>query len=183
MFFILTLNYYIALACIGLTVVTVVLFADYLLFKGKYFSSYVLKFAWLAIIGVTVGSTAMSLVYSEYFGIIPCSLCWLQRIAIYPQALMGIMAWRLRDTTYFPKYGIGLSIFGFAVALYQYLYQMMPHDSSGTALPCLADGSNADCAEKVIFEFGFVTFPYLAAVVLAFLIVVYLYQLRANKAQ
>jgi disulfide bond formation protein DsbB len=123
----------------------------------------------------------MSLVYSEYFGFIPCSLCWLQRIAIYPQALLVIMAWKTKDTLNFPKYGIGLSAFGFIVATYQYIYQMIPAEvREGGALPCLVDGSGADCASKVIDLFGFVTFPFISAVTFAFLIMMYLYLLRRS---
>jgi disulfide bond formation protein DsbB len=132
---------------------------------------------------VTIGSVILSLVYSEYFGFVPCSLCWLQRIAVYPQALLSVLAFRLRDETHFPVYGIGLSIFGVAVALYQYVYQMLPKDvvTSHTIMPCLADGSNADCAVKVIDVFGFITFPLISAVTFAFLIIVYLYMLRSQK--
>jgi disulfide bond formation protein DsbB len=48
----------------------------------------------------------------------------------------------------------------------------------GGVLPCLADGSGADCADKVIDLFGFVTFPFVSAVAFAFLIMLYVYQLR-----
>lgn len=181
MFLLPTLNFYLALGGVALAIVTVMLYVDYFVFKGKYCANRVQEAAWLAIIGVTVGSVVMSLVYSEYFGFIPCSLCWLQRIAIYPQALMSIMAWRTRDTIHFTTYGIGLSVFGFIVAVYQYIYQMVPQSSlSSGVLPCLADGSNADCADKVINEFGFMTFPLLSAITFAFLIVVYLY-LRKSR--
>jgi hypothetical protein len=52
----------------------------------------------------------------------------------------------------------------------------------GSVLPCLSDGSGADCANKVIDLFGFVTFPFVSAVTFAFLIMIYLYQLRSNNA-
>jgi disulfide bond formation protein DsbB len=128
---------------------------------------------------VAWGGVASTLLYSEYFGFIPCSLCWLQRIALYPQALVGSVAWRVRDAVYFPLYGIALSVFGLIVAVYQYIYQMMPAETvSSGALPCLADGT-ADCATKVMEVFGFVTFPFLSAVSFAFMIVVYLHMRRA----
>ncbi|OGG41602.1 hypothetical protein A2837_00195 [Candidatus Kaiserbacteria bacterium RIFCSPHIGHO2_01_FULL_46_22] len=123
----------------------------------------------------------MSLLYSEYFGFIPCSLCWLQRIAIYPQAVLSIIAFKSGDKLHFPVYGIALSILGLLVAVYQYIYQMLPREAGGSSvLPCLADGSNADCAVKVIDAFGFVTFPLISAISFAFLIVVYL-NLRRYK--
>ena len=182
MFFLPTLNFALALCSLALLAATVVLYVDYFVWKGKCFATKINELRWFALIGVTVGSVAMSLLYSEYFGFIPCSLCWLQRIAIYPQALMAILAFRSRDTLHFPIYGIGLSLFGLAVAIYQYIYQMVPQEvrTSGVA-PCLLDGSGADCADKVIDQFGFVTFPFISGVTFLFLIVVYLYMLRAHK--
>ncbi|OIP77422.1 MAG: hypothetical protein AUK16_01820 [Parcubacteria group bacterium CG2_30_44_11] len=121
----------------------------------------------------TTGSVVISLIYSEYFGFIPCSLCWLQRIAIYPQALLSVIAFKVKDTVFFPLYGIALSTFGLLVSLYQYIYQLLPKETTAGLIPCLADGS-ADCAAKVINEFGFVTFPLLSAITFAFLIIMYL---------
>ncbi|MCU0677959.1 MAG: disulfide bond formation protein B [Candidatus Pacebacteria bacterium] len=135
---------------------------------------------WLLIFAVTIGGVVMSLVYSEIFLFVPCSLCWLQRIALYPQALLAIMAYRRGDTVHFPVYGIALSTFGMIVATYQYIYQMVPAETRSGVMPCLADGS-ADCADKVIDMFGFVTFPFISAVSFAFLIALYQYLRRSSN--
>ncbi len=173
------LNLIVASGGLLLAVLTVVLFFDLLFLRGRLFSVYTRTLAWPAIIGASVGSVALSLVYSEYFGFIPCSLCWLQRIAIYPQALLSLLAFKIRDAVNFPIYGIALSVCGLIVAVYQYIYQMVPVEVLTTGfMPCLADGSNADCAVKVINLFGFVTFPFLSGVVFLFLIAVYIYQMR-----
>jgi disulfide bond formation protein DsbB len=95
---------------------------------------------------------------------------------------MSILAFRLRDTKYFPVYGIGLSVLGLLVAVYQYIYQMLPPTLLESGLvPCLADGSGADCATKVIDLFGFVTLPLISAITFSFLIILYLYTLRSSK--
>lgn len=175
-----TLNFMFAVGGLALAAVTTVLYIDYFVYKGKYFKMRVLEAAWPTVIGVTIGTVVLSLIYSEYFKFVPCSLCWLQRIAAYPQALMAVLAWRSNETKAFPTYGIWLSIFGLAVALYQYVYQLIPAETrDGGFAPCLIDGSNADCAVKVIDEFGFVTFPLLSAITFAFLIVIYLYMKRS----
>jgi disulfide bond formation protein DsbB len=132
---------------------------------------------------VTIGSVVVSLIYSEYFGFIPCSLCWLQRIALYPQALLSIFAFKIKDTVFFPLYSIVLSVFGFGVGIYHYIYQMLPKEvATSDFVPCLADGS-ADCAVRIIDEFGFVTFPLLSAITFAFLIVFYLNARRSGLHQ
>lgn len=182
MYYLATLNLLLGLAGIGLIIATVVLLVDYFVFNGKYLADRITPFLWPVIMLMTLGSIALSLLYSEYFGFIPCSLCWLQRIAIYPQGLLSVMAWKFKDNLFFPMYGIALSGFGLLVAVYQYIYQMVPKEVlEGGALPCLTDGSGADCAEKVIDVFGFMTFPLLSAITFAFLIMLYLYMLREYK--
>lgn len=179
-----TLNLGIAAASLVMLVVSLALIVDYVACKGKYFSTMLQPFIWPVILVLTVCSVVMSLVYSEYFGFVPCSLCWLQRIAIYPQALMALVAYKIRDERFFPLYGIGLSIAGFLVAVYQYVYQLVPKESLATGVvPCLLDGSNADCAVKVIDEFGFVTFPFVSAVTFVLLIMLYLYMRKGTVVQ
>lgn len=169
-----TLNFLFASGGLVLFVVTVYLFIDYYFYQSQIYNKYLSRFAWPIIMVTTIGSVATTLLYSEYFGFVPCSLCWLQRIALYPQALFVIMAVKTKEYVFFPLYSIALSIFGLLVAIYHYIYQLQPKEvlTSGI-LPCLADGSS-DCATKVIEEFGFVTFPLLSAITFAFLIVMYL---------
>ncbi|MEX0930903.1 MAG: disulfide bond formation protein B [Candidatus Paceibacterota bacterium] len=169
-----TLNFLLALGGLVLLVVTIGLYVDYFLYQSRYFIRWFQQYIWITIIVTTAGSVALSLLYSEFYGFVPCSLCWLQRIALYPQALFAIMAFKTKESIYFPLYSIALSIIGLGVAMYHYVYQMIPSDV-GTAgiLPCLADGSS-DCATRVIDEFGFVTFPLLSAITFAFLIILYL---------
>lgn len=175
-----TLNFLLSVGGLGLLVVTIVLYADYFFGNSTVYARFVAAFVWPIIVATTVGSVLLTLVYSEYFGFIPCSLCWLQRIALYPQALFAVMAAKTQERIFFPLYSIGLSVFGFIVAVYHYIYQLVPKDVSGGGLmPCLADGT-ADCGAKIMNEFGFVTFPFLSAVTFAFLIALYLNLRRSN---
>lgn len=175
-----TLNFVFAVGGLALAALTLALYVDYFIYKGKYFASRVSEAMWPVVIATTIGTVGLTLLYSEYFKFVPCSMCWLQRIAIYPQALMAILALQRADTKYFPTYGIALSIFGLIVAVYQYIYQLIPPEARDGFAPCLIDGSGADCGAKVIEEFGFVTFPLLSAITFAFLIVIYLYMRKNN---
>jgi disulfide bond formation protein DsbB len=175
-----TFNLLYATAGLGVLLVTVLLIYDYT--NGqRWYRRFVAPWQWPLITLTTFGGVATTLLYSEVFGFIPCSLCWLQRVALYAQTLMSVAAWRVKDTIYFPLYGIVLSGFGLAVALYQYIYQAVPKTllESG-ALPCLADGT-ADCSKKVMEVYGFVTFPFLSAVLFAFLIVLFLHMRKAQR--
>jgi disulfide bond formation protein DsbB len=177
-----TLNFLFALGGVFLIPVTVALYVDYFFAKSSYYMRWFKEYTWPLIMCVTIGSVVISLIYSEYFGFIPCSLCWLQRIALYPQALLSVIAFKIKDTLFFPLYSIVLSLFGFAVGIYHYIYQMWPKEEvTADFMPCLADGS-ADCAVRIIDEFGFVTFPLLSAISFAFLIILYLNARRLDKA-
>ncbi len=49
---------------------------------------------WLAF-AVALTATVGSLYFSEVAGLEPCTLCWYQRIAMYPLAvILGVAAWR-----------------------------------------------------------------------------------------
>lgn len=182
MFYIQTINFFLALGGLGLLIATVVLYVDYFFYQSKLYALFLKQYIWYVVLLITLASVFLTLLYSEYFGFVPCSLCWLQRIALYPQALFALMAFKTKESVYFPLYSIGLSLFGFVVGIYQHIYQMIPKDgSAGMILPCLADGT-ADCAERILFEFGFMTFPLLSAITFAFLIVVYLNLRRSSLA-
>lgn len=174
------LNFVLSCGGLVLLLATIVLYVDYYRCESRYYRRFIQPFVWQIIMLATIGSVALSLLYSEYFGFVPCSLCWLQRIALYPQALLAIVANNFKERVYFPLYSIALSIFGLLVAIYHYIYQMIPKGVSGGPLPCLTDGSS-DCATKIIDMFGFVTFPFLSAVTFAFLIVLYLNLRRTEK--
>jgi disulfide bond formation protein DsbB len=110
---------------------------------------YALPFAFL----LALGSTVMSLVYSEIFGFIPCGLCWMQRVFLYPQVILLGMAWWKKDSK-IADYIIALSILGALYALDQHFLQM----GISSGLPCPASGEG-DCAKRILFEFNYITFP------------------------
>jgi|AntRauTorckE6833_2_1112554.scaffolds.fasta_scaffold05346_1 disulfide bond formation protein DsbB len=177
-----TINLWYAIAGLLVLGLTVLLAYDYFYNAQRIYLRFFHSYIWAIIIVTSIGGASTTLLYSEVFGFIPCSLCWLQRVALYPQALMSVTAYRLKDTERYPLYGIVLSTFGFFVAVYQYIYQSLPQETLQSGLvPCLADGT-ADCSEKIIEVFGFVTFPFLSAVLFAFLIVLYLNLRRAGKS-
>lgn len=176
-----TINLLYAWAGFAVLLVTIGLLWDFIYNQQSLYLAYVERYVWLIISAVTIGGVGTTLLYSEVFGFVPCSLCWLQRVALYSQALMSIAAWRMRDQIFFPVYGIILSGFGVVVALYQYIYQALPEEALQSGLvPCLADGS-ADCSDTVMEVFGFVTFPFLSGVLFVFLIVLYLHMRRAYR--
>lgn len=123
----------------------------------------------------TTVTALMTLVYSEYFGIIPCGLCWLGRIAMYPQVLMSGTALFVQDKKLMPLYGMVLSVFGFGISLYQHYIQM----GGSEFIECPTSGG--DCARRFFFEFNFMTLPLLAVILFTFLITLYIYIRSVQK--
>jgi disulfide bond formation protein DsbB len=108
--------------------------------------------AWLVATVATLGS----LYLSEIAHFTPCPLCWYQRIAMYPLVvLLGIAAVR-RDTNIRP-YVITQAGIGAVIAAYHSWIQAFPPVGGSTF--CTAD---APCTARYIWEFGFVSIPFMA---------------------
>ena len=161
------LNFYLALCTVLLQAGIVALVCDWYLFKGRnlfrYLAQYVRECAFLA----ACMAMLMTLLYSEVFGFVPCGLCWLERVFLYPQVVMlGVALWK-KETRAIFDYGITLSLLGGIVSLYHHYIQM----GGSEVVKCPTSGG--DCAKRIIFEFEYVTFPLMAFTLFVFLIVIF----------
>ena len=177
------LNYWLSLGVVAMEIVTAAFLVLYF-FRTKVTdlkNTVQLISDWGLWIGlfVTTSGVFFTLYYSEVLGIIPCGLCWLQRIGLYPQPLLfAIALWKQRsdaDKRVYrdaADYSIAFSVFGGIVALYQHYLQM----GGESVLPCPATSDQAlDCGVRFVFEFGYVTFPFMAVSLFAFLVVLMLF--------
>lgn len=147
------------------------------LYKSRALTPYIQRWGLVIAFAVGAAATVLTLVYSELFGILPCGFCWLERMALYPQLLLIGGAVYFRDRLLMPRYGLILSIAGFLISIYHHYIQM----GGSQFIACPTAG--ADCAKRFMFEYGFVTFPLLSAVLFAFLVVLYLYILKTSSSQ
>ncbi|WP_342526619.1 disulfide oxidoreductase [Chryseomicrobium sp. FSL W7-1435] len=120
--------------------------------NARFIEDYALYFAWLISLIATLGS----LYFSEIREFVPCELCWIQRIFMYPLTiLLGIAAFtndiRMR------LYILPLTIIGGSISLYHYLVQKVP--GFANIKPCV---QGVPCNIQYINWFGFVTIPFLA---------------------
>lgn len=107
-------------------------------------------------LAAAIAITAMlgSLYYSEVADFPPCRLCWYQRIAMYPLALMlAIAAWR-RDTDV-RWYAIPLAVLGGLVSIYHVVIERYP------SLETACDVTNP-CSIIWVERFGYLTIPAMA---------------------
>ncbi len=105
---------------------------------------------------LSISALAVSTIYSEVIGYLPCFHCWVQRIFIFPQAFLFAVAWIKKDRNVF-WYSLPLTILGLADALYlNYIYNFA-QDSA----PC--DASGVSCVQHLVSEFGgYISIPMLS---------------------
>jgi len=105
---------------------------------------------------VALVATLGSLYLSEIANYPPCTLCWLQRIAMYPLVVvLGVGA--LREDRAIGWYALPLAGIGAALAFYHALVQRVPSLQQATS--CSAE---APCNAMWVREFGFVSIPVMA---------------------
>lgn len=120
--------------------------------------------AWIVALVATVGS----LVYSEVIHFVPCRLCWFQRIAMYPLAVI-LLVGAIRRETVVKFYALPLAIIGLVISIYHNVVQFFPSLEGGSCDPL------NPCSARSIEVFGFMDLPFMAgagfiviAVLLAF---------------
>ncbi len=112
---------------------------------------------------VAAVTTAGSLYYSEVAHFTPCPLCWYQRIAMYPMAVILLVAAVRRDL---PSrwYVLPQLVIGAIIAAYHTQLQAFPDRSSPFC------STTEPCTTRYVWEFGFVSLPFMALAAFAFLI-------------
>jgi disulfide bond formation protein DsbB len=106
--------------------------------------------AWLVALAVTVGS----LIYSEVIHFEPCRLCWFQRIAMYPMAVV-LLVGAIRREYQVKYYALPLAVAGLAVSVYHYLMQVFPSLEGGSC-------GVVSCSARLVEIFGFISIPFMA---------------------
>lgn len=109
-------------------------------------------------------ATGGSLFFSDIAGWTPCKLCWFQRIFIYPQVILLLVALWRRDRGIASSI-LTLSLIGLPIALYHYSEQVnLALHPQETGAPC--DATGVSCAHTPTFAFGYITLPVMAATML-----------------
>lgn len=105
--------------------------------------------AWVAMLG--------SLYFSEIRHYTPCTLCWYQRILMYPLTIIFAVAILKKDKK-IADYVLPISLLGTTIAGYHYLLQMTTL-ADAVPISCSAYGP---CRDVQALFFGFVTIPFLS---------------------
>lgn len=103
-------------------------------------------------------ATLGSLFFSEIMQFVPCSMCWYQRIFMYPLVLIFLINLLYPDDKVF-KYAIPLVLTGLFFSIYHNLlmFDIIP----ASVVPCV---SGVPCSTEYINWLGFITIPLLSFV-------------------
>ena len=105
---------------------------------------------------MSVVATLGSLFFSEVMRLPPCSLCWYQRVCMYPLVVITTVGLLRRDTGV-ARYAWPLAATGLVVATYHNLlyYHLIPE----SIVPCT---TGVSCTSRQIEWAGFITIPLLS---------------------
>jgi disulfide bond formation protein DsbB len=113
---------------------------------------------------ISMIATLGSLFFSEVMQFIPCTLCWYQRILMYPLLIILIIK-LLFPQEHFFKYAMTFAILGFIVSSYHNLvmFKIIPE----TLSPCV---QGVPCSVAYINWLGFITIPMLSWVAFSMIV-------------
>jgi len=122
---------------------------------------------------VASNATLGSLFFSEVMEFVPCTMCWYQRIFMYPLVLIFLINLLYPDEKIF-KYSMPLVVVGFLFAFYHNL--LMWGIISESAVPCK---QGIPCSTEYFEYFGFINIPFLS--LSAYTLILVLLVLGQNK--
>lgn len=138
---------------------------------NRFLKENALQLAWAVAVVATLGS----LYFSEVLQYNPCKLCWIQRIFMYPLAIiLGIAAVK-RDHK-ITTYVLALTIPGGLVSLFHYLYEKTDWFKAASTF-CREN----PCDIEYINWLGFITIPFLALVAFTLITVLCILLRRALR--
>lgn len=115
---------------------------------------------------VSLCATLGSLFFSEVMHFIPCSLCWYQRIFMYPLAVIFTVNLLYPDDKLY-KYAFPLVLIGWAISVYHNLlmFKIIPE----TLSPCV---QGVPCSVDYLNWFGFITIPLLSFIAFSAILII-----------
>ncbi len=141
----------------------------------NYIYTFVNKYVLQLIFASSMTALVGSLLYSNVAGFPPCELCWIQRIFMYPQALLSFMAMIWKDKR-MVTYLFPMSILGGVIALY---HSFTNWGYGGSLLGCTSVGG--ECSRVYVLEYGYITIPFMALTTFAYLILISVIYYKSTK--
>lgn len=129
-------------------------------------------FAWI----INIISLTGSLYFSNVMALPPCTLCWFQRICIFPLSIILAVGFLKKDKDVI-WYALPLVCIGWIISLY---HNLLYYKIIQEAISMCTSG--VSCTSKQIEYFGFITIPLMAFTSLTLtLIYLIIFYKKTNK--
>lgn len=124
---------------------------------------------------IALTATAGSLYFSEIQNFIPCTLCWYQRIFMYPLVIILAIASVRKDPGQ-AVYTLPLSLAGGGIAIYHYMLEKIPAFNNQAA----ACGT-VPCNYEYVNYLGFITIPFMSMTAFLLISGLLIYIIKVSK--
>jgi disulfide bond formation protein DsbB len=115
---------------------------------------------------ISLGAMLTSLFYSNVIGYEPCTLCWVQRIFMYPIVFISGLAIYKKEFSVIPYIKM-LAVLGLLIATYHIYIDL----GGSPLLDCSAEV--VSCTKRYVHEFGYITIPVMSFTLFAFILTVF----------
>lgn len=157
----------------------IILGTSILAFLGNYIKSlsglkvFIANNKLVVVASLSIASIIGSLIYSWGIGFEPCTLCWYQRIFMYPIGILGLASFVFKKS-FDLVYVWVLVIIGLLFSAYQVLITY----TGISPIPC---SSTVSCTTRFVYEYGFVTIPLMSFIFFVSIILVLLTKKSVNE--
>lgn len=111
---------------------------------------------------VSAVAVASSLTFSDWFEMSPCKLCWFQRIFIFPQVILLLVALLKKHHDQITCYVMTLACFAMPISIFHYLLQMTDAPAIHSFAPCDVTGQAPSCSGFYVIMYDYITIPMMA---------------------
>lgn len=136
----------------------------------KQMNSTIILLCFLLALSATLGS----LFFSEVMHFVPCSMCWYQRIFMYPLVVIFMIALLYPDDKIF-KYSMPIVSIGLFFAIYHNLlmFKIIPEK----IVPCV---QGVPCSTRYL-DMGLITIPFLSLIAFSLIFILLLIGRKGTK--
>ena len=128
------------------------------------------RYGLLCAFGTALFATIGPLIYTYAYHFLPCTLCWYQRIFMFPLVIILFLILKRKDFRN-KIYVYALAGIGTAIAFYHYLIQQLHTRYNIITTDCAAVGMSKSCSEYYFIEFGYITIPLMSLT--AFILIIF----------
>ncbi len=156
------INILIGLGTIGLQLFAVVLFIGLFVRPSRFFDT-IAQHAFTIGFALALTAGLGTFYYSDIVGFVPCTLCWYQRLALFPQIIILLYAIVKKGGRFVRPLITFCSTIGLLLAVYHISLPLITD-------PLFCDPATSLCLEQYVNIFGYISIPVMSASLFAVLL-------------